>query len=125
MKLEHTGKQIILIVVLMLSSFATRAQESNSDSATSTTSTAVSKAKFLICRNKKQVRTVNIESRADGGCNAIYVREGVSRNEGGGKNPVTCFMILGNIKKNLETSGWKCREVNQMEVIESKDEKSP
>lgn len=66
--------------------------------------------KFVLCKSKKVVRSIQIEPTADG-CRTIYSKAGVERVVGQGKNPLSCDQVMKNIRKNLEGADWKCKEV--------------
>jgi hypothetical protein len=74
---------------------------------------------FVLCRNQKNVRTVNIEMDPSGQrCIAKYSKDGVAKEVGRGLNYESCIKVMENIKVNLEKSNWKCKEITN-EIITS------
>lgn len=70
--------------------------------------------KFVRCHNKKIVRSIEIQKKADGsGCETVYTKDGISRVEGSGQFEAGCQMVLGNIQNNLEKADWKCKDISK------------
>ncbi len=70
----------------------------------------------VICRLKKEVRTLRVE-KADGGkCKAIYTKTGKDQNIGTASSGASCNEILRKVRVNLEAADWKCREVKESRV---------
>lgn len=74
---------------------------------------------YVLCRNKKIVRTIRIEKQENGECATIYTKAGQDRDVGGGKWIESCEKIVENIKGNLEKAGWTCRVVPAAGITES------
>jgi hypothetical protein len=69
-------------------------------------------AEYIICRNKKAVRTVRVEKDPNSvRCITIYTRNGVDKEVAHGLNHGSCVKIMGNIRINLEKANWSCKEV--------------
>lgn len=61
------------------------------------------------------VRTV--EDPENQGCMTVYTKSGVDRTIGSGKFWQSCYDFQENIKRNLEEAGWKCRMVENVEIV--------
>ena len=70
----------------------------------------------VICRNKKEVRTMRVEKDNTGKCNAIYTKLGRDQSIGLASNEASCAEILRKVRVNLEAADWKCREVKESRV---------
>jgi hypothetical protein len=112
--------KIIFSFILIVSAFAfqSRAQDDVENKDASKKDVA-SKSNYMICRNKKTVRTVAIHRNKAGGCTTIYTKNGSDENIGGGKNNYTCSKIMGNIRTNLGAAGWKCKEFDSAEIVDT------
>ena len=74
---------------------------------------------YVLCKNKKVVRTIRIEKTGDE-CRIIYTKAGLDKNVGGGKFAGSCDKIVENIKGNLEKAGWTCKPVAAAGITEPK-----
>lgn len=75
---------------------------------------------YVMCRNKKLVRTVRVKpASGDVQCETTYTKAGIDKVVGYGRNDVSCFNILKNIKSNLEQAGWICRDISMTTVTRS------
>ena len=70
----------------------------------------------VICRLRKEVRTLRIEKVDGGKCKAIYTKTGVDQNIGVASSGASCTEILRKVRVNLEAADWKCREVKESRV---------
>lgn len=70
----------------------------------------------VICRLKKEVRTLRVEKADAGKCNAVYTKGGKDQNIGTASSEASCSEIVQNVRKNLEAADWKCREVKESRV---------
>lgn len=73
---------------------------------------------FVICKNKKNVRTLRIfpdGTKADN-CTVTYSKGAVEEIVGSNRSTTTCNSILKNIQFNLEAAKWSCRSVQTAEV---------
>lgn len=70
---------------------------------------------LILCKNKKDVRTLRIEE-ANGKCRAIYTKQGVDEYIGSGQYANSCVEIIASVRKNLESGNWVCREVKEARV---------
>ncbi len=70
----------------------------------------------VICRNKKEVRTLRVEKDPSGKCTAIYTKLGRDQNIGLASNESSCTEILRKVRVNLEAADWKCREIKESRV---------
>ncbi|MBC7370304.1 MAG: hypothetical protein H7326_01995 [Bdellovibrionaceae bacterium] len=67
----------------------------------------------IICKNDKQVRTLRTDKVTDGGCRAVYTKQGVDQVVGSSIRKNGCETILENIRRNLEGNVWKCKAVKE------------
>ena len=74
---------------------------------------------YILCKNKKVVRTIRIEKAGDE-CKTIYTKAGQDKDVGGGKFAGSCDKIVENIKGNLEKAGWTCKPVAAAGITEPK-----
>lgn len=74
---------------------------------------------YVLCKNKKIVRTIRIEKEGDE-CKTIYTKAGIDKDVGGGKFAGSCDKIVENIKGNLEKAGWTCKPVAAAGITEPK-----
>ena len=79
-------------------------------------SASVSSAEIIICKNDKTVRTLRSDKSDEGGCKAVYTKQGIDQIVGSSVRENGCETILGGIRKTLEDSVWKCREVKEAVV---------
>ncbi len=70
----------------------------------------------VICRLRKEVRTLRVEKAEDGKCKAIYTKTGQDQNIGIASNEASCTEIVRKVRVNLEAADWKCREVKESRV---------
>jgi hypothetical protein len=78
---------------------------------------AVENKKFVICKFKGEARMLEIiPGGPEDGCQTMYTKYGKTERVGWGKNFAGCVQILGNVKKNLEGSDWKCKDKTEMRV---------
>ena len=75
---------------------------------------------YVLCKNKKIVRTIRIEKQGSE-CNVIYTKAGQDRDVGGGKNFGSCEKIVENIKGNLQKAGWDCKDIAAASITEPKE----
>ena len=74
--------------------------------------------KLLLCKLNRTVRTLRVEIDDGSLCKTIYTKQGVDDEIGSGQHKQSCFNIVGNVRKNLEEGGWKCREVQRAQSSE-------
>lgn len=72
-------------------------------------------ATTIICKNEKSVRTIRTDKTAQG-CRAVYTKQGIDQVVGSSVRANACDGIVEKIRKNLETSVWKCRNVKEAVV---------
>ena len=72
-----------------------------------------SSAATIICKNDKSVRTLRADKTSDGGCRAIYTKRGVDQVVGSSVRENGCESVLDGIRKTLEGSIWKCRDIKE------------
>ncbi len=70
----------------------------------------------VICRLKKEVRTLRVEKTDGGKCNAVYTKSGKDQSIGQASSQASCDEILRKVRANLEAAAWKCREVKDSRV---------
>lgn len=68
-------------------------------------------AMTILCKSDKSVRTLRTDKTADGGCRAIYTKQGVDQVVGSSTRENGCASILKTIRQTLEASTWKCKEI--------------
>ncbi|MEK6555104.1 MAG: hypothetical protein AABZ31_07690 [Bdellovibrionota bacterium] len=73
---------------------------------------------YVMCKNKKIVRTIRVEKAGDE-CKTIYTKAGLDKDVGGGKFAGSCDKIVENIKGNLEKAGWTCKPVAAAGITEA------
>ena len=73
----------------------------------------ISSANTIICKSEKNVRTLRSDKTSDGGCRAVYTKQGVDQVVGSSMHIGGCESILEGIRKTLESSVWKCKEVKE------------
>ena len=76
--------------------------------------------KMVFCRLGKLVRTIRAMP-SENGCKAVYTKAGVDRVVGTGRRWQSCYDFVNNIKKNLESGSWKCREISKFKVVSKAD----
>jgi len=69
-------------------------------------------ASTILCKNDKSVRTLRTD-KVTGGCRAIYTKQGVDQVVGSSTRDNVCENVLEGIRKTLEGSVWKCRDVKE------------
>lgn len=74
-----------------------------------------SSAATVICKNDKSVRTLRTDKSVTG-CRAIYTKQGVDQVVGSSMRENGCESIIEGIRKTLEASVWKCRDVKEAVV---------
>lgn len=85
----------------------------------STANAAVEKViepeKYILCKNKAVVRTIRVEASEDG-CKAKYTKSGVDKTIGYGTHTESCNRFVDNVKANLESAAWKCRNLSDSKI---------
>ncbi|HEY8270266.1 MAG TPA: hypothetical protein VIG33_05215 [Pseudobdellovibrionaceae bacterium] len=76
---------------------------------------SISRATTIICKNEKSVRTLRNDKTSQG-CSAVYTKQGVDQVVGSSMNDSACDGIIERIRKTLEGSVWKCRNVKEAVV---------
>lgn len=79
-------------------------------------SPAASDITYLICKNKKMVRTLRVLKKNNGGCAATYTKEGVDQVVGNSWAVERCTRIINGIKETLEKAEWKCKDISEARV---------
>jgi hypothetical protein len=77
--------------------------------------TSLASAVTVICKNEKSVRTLRVDKNS-AGCRAIYTKQGVDQVVGSSTRDNGCDIIVDGIRKTLEGSVWKCRDVKEAVV---------
>lgn len=79
-------------------------------------------AAFVLCKNKKDVRTIRVLNKLNNqGCLTTYSKGQVEEVVGEGRTLNGCQSILKNIQTNLENSRWSCRTVDMARVMMSSE----
>lgn len=78
---------------------------------------------FVICKHRKDVRTIRIlpELEKADNCTVTYSKGSTEEVVGGNRNMKTCKSILRNIQSNLQHSSWSCRSVETARVLSSSE----
>ncbi len=71
---------------------------------------------YLICKNKKMVRTLRVSKKTNGGCAATYTKEGIDQVVGNSWAVERCSKIINGIKDTLEKADWKCKDISEARV---------
>lgn len=79
------------------------------------------KPTYLLCKNRKTVRTIRIvelqgKTGSDASCKTIYNKAGIDRVVGQAHHPQSCLRFMENIRGNLESAHWKCRDVSSATI---------
>lgn len=72
---------------------------------------------YVMCKNRKIVRTIRVEANEKGACKTIYTKAGVDRIVGNGIRVNSCIGYLKNIEGNLGKASWKCKDVTSSAKI--------
>lgn len=64
-----------------------------------------------LCRKSQEVRTLRVEKKEDS-CNALYNKFGHDQKILSTKNKDNCTPVVLRVKGNLETAGWKCKDIS-------------
>lgn len=70
------------------------------------------KSSYVLCKNKEIVRTIRIHNK-NGSCRTTYTKEGLDTEVGKSKTNDVCENVLNNIRKNLESANWKCKDISE------------
>ncbi len=74
------------------------------------------KSLYWMCRASSLVRTIKVEMNS-GSCKTIYNKDGVDRDSGQSKEISHCFAVFKNIKRNLESNRWSCKDISNAPVV--------
>jgi len=69
-----------------------------------------------LCRKSSEVRTLRVELKE--GCSALYNKSGHVQKIVSSKNKDNCVPVVLKIKGNLETAGWKCKDISDSLITE-------
>lgn len=70
-------------------------------------------AAFVLCKNKKDVRTIRVTSDSkSANCTTTYSKGGVDEVVGMNRSVDACRSILDSVRSNLENSNYNCRNVS-------------
>lgn len=74
---------------------------------------------YVLCKNSKIVRSIRIFENDEGEnkCVTLYTKAGVDRVVGKGRNFSSCRSVLNNIRGNLESATWTCRDITAKSKI--------
>ncbi len=79
-------------------------------------------AAFVLCKNKKDVRTIRVLNKFDNkGCMTTYSKGQLEEVVGEGRSFNGCNSILKSIQSNLESAQWSCRNVDMAQVMVSSE----
>lgn len=76
---------------------------------------------FVLCKNKKDVRTLRIlpDIAKRENCSITYSKGNTEEVVGSNRSISQCKSILKNIQANLESSHWSCRSVQSAQITTS------
>ncbi|MCB0419895.1 MAG: hypothetical protein KDD61_02815 [Bdellovibrionales bacterium] len=72
---------------------------------------------YVMCKNRKIVRSIRVIQNDEGSCKTIYTKSGVDRIVGNGRRIESCLGYLKNIEENLGAAAWKCKDVTSAATI--------
>ncbi|MEQ1663941.1 MAG: hypothetical protein ABL927_01040 [Bdellovibrionales bacterium] len=79
---------------------------------------------YVLCKNKKMVRSIRVTRDASQKeCVAFYTKSGIDKEVGRGLNSNSCKKIAENIKTNLVSSNWQCRDISSVDILSTQNEK--
>lgn len=78
--------------------------------------TAAAPQPYVMCRQSDRVRTIRVTTDEQGQCQTYYTKAGVDELVGHGRNMDSCMGFLTNIKGNLESANWSCRDVSSASI---------
>lgn len=72
------------------------------------------KQAYVLCKNSKIVRTIRVDKKSNSEhvCKTTYTKLGVDRVIGESTSIKGCYNFLNNVKSNLESANWKCRDIS-------------
>lgn len=70
-----------------------------------------------LCRRVSEVRTLRVEKRSEF-CRGLYTKLGVEQAIVSSKSKENCLPIVEKVKTNLETAGWKCKDISGSLITE-------
>ena len=70
-----------------------------------------------LCRKSNEVRTLRVEKK-QGACVALYNKLGRNQTINSSKNSENCSPIIEKVKGNLESAGWKCKDISDSQITE-------
>lgn len=73
---------------------------------------------FVLCKNKKDVRTIRIltDGEKTENCKITYSKGGSEETVGSNRTLGSCKSILKSIQTNLESAAWSCRSVQTAHI---------
>lgn len=83
------------------------------------TNSSEDKSTYVMCKNGNVVRTIRIELKGQS-CRAFYTKQGVDKEVGKSATPAVCHQVTDRIRKNLEASSWKCKDISHARVSSSR-----
>lgn len=73
---------------------------------------------FVLCRSKKDVRTIRVVSDAGGAaCTTLYTKAGEDKVVGGNRSLAACRSVMQSVRTNLEAASWNCRTVETARIM--------
>jgi hypothetical protein len=78
---------------------------------------------FVLCKNKKDVRTLRVLPDMDkkDNCKITYSKGASEETVGSNHSISQCKSILKNIQTTLESSNWSCRNVQSASIVTSSE----
>ncbi len=71
---------------------------------------------YILCRNKKSVRTVRVQESDEGPCSTLYTKFGAEQTVASSRSTAACMMVLKNIRTNLEKAAWTCKDISRSKI---------
>jgi len=79
-------------------------------------------AAFVLCKNKKDVRTIRVTNdKKSDNCTTTYSKGGVDEVVGMNRSTTACRSILDTVRSNLENSHYNCRDVSSATTTTSSE----
>jgi hypothetical protein len=77
---------------------------------------------YILCEKNSVVRTVRVENKKNGGCITKYSKEGIEQVIGESWSSSKCRSYLKNVRHNLGSADWKCRDISKARVSSASDD---
>lgn len=109
----------LLTVILSFSSVSFAEGPVTSSSGNSSSITPEKEVSYIICKSRKDVRTVRIQKRRNGTCFTTYTKNGIDQIVSNTSDYARCSHVLTNIRQNLEKATFRCKDISEARVSSS------